>query len=265
LRTHENCCFCVPHCLHLSVTAAGFAERISGLEKRDLSGSRTSESRSRKNQKEPSRVYVRRALGRLSVDVCASSEIYEAYFHIPIAFSEDGEKFDFLCSYMGGVSDDPLIPDVGGWTKMVLDLTPYAGEMVQIRFHFESDDQEVPYGAYIDDVHVYGRARGETSTGSRNPSPPVADFDLQQNYPNPFNTETVITYHLAKSAQVDLAVFNTLEQKVRSLVDGSIQAGECRIVWRGDDENGAQVSSGIYFYRLQVGERSRMGKLLLLR
>ena len=71
--------------------------------------------------------------------------------------TQDGTIFFPLCNQMGGVNDDPEIPDVGGWNNVVLDLTKYLGNTVQIRFRFESDEKVVQYGSYIDDVHVYGR------------------------------------------------------------------------------------------------------------
>jgi hypothetical protein len=59
---------------------------------------------------------------------------------------------------MGGVNDDPEIPDVGGWSRVVLDLSHYAGNFVRVRFRFQSNSRKVQAGSYIDDFHVYGRA-----------------------------------------------------------------------------------------------------------
>jgi transglutaminase-like putative cysteine protease len=70
----------------------------------------------------------------------------------------DGATFYPLCSKMGGINDDPEIPDVGGWSRVVLDLHKYLGNTVQIRFRFRSNSYTVWPGPYIDDVHVYGRA-----------------------------------------------------------------------------------------------------------
>jgi len=69
----------------------------------------------------------------------------------------DGTTFYPLCSHMGGVNDDPEIPDSGGWNKLVLDLFKYIGRTVQIRFRFQSDGENVQPGSFIDDVRVYGR------------------------------------------------------------------------------------------------------------
>ncbi|NIM16983.1 MAG: hypothetical protein GTO45_33865 [Candidatus Aminicenantes bacterium] len=69
----------------------------------------------------------------------------------------DGSQFYPICNYMGGVNDDPQIPDVGGWSRVVLDLSHYAGHVVRIRFRFQSNHSKVQAGSYVDDFHVYGR------------------------------------------------------------------------------------------------------------
>jgi len=75
-----------------------------------------------------------------------------------LSITTDGTTFNPLCSEMGGVNDDPEIPDVGGWSRVVLDLTRYVGNTVQIRFRFQSNANTVYPGSYIDDVHCYGRS-----------------------------------------------------------------------------------------------------------
>jgi hypothetical protein len=70
----------------------------------------------------------------------------------------DGSQFYPICCHMGGVNDDPEIPDVGGWNRVILDLSPYVGHVVQVRFRFQSDSSVVQAGSYIDDFHVYGWA-----------------------------------------------------------------------------------------------------------
>lgn len=89
-----------------------------------------------------------------------SVEDMDYEFHDPLwlDLTVDGIQFYPICSHMGGINDDLVIPDVGGWSRIVLDLSPYLGNVVQIRFRFQSDYNYVQAGSYIDDVHVYGRA-----------------------------------------------------------------------------------------------------------
>lgn len=73
-------------------------------------------------------------------------------------------------------------------------------------------------------------------------------FFIDQNYPNPFNPSTTIRYQISEKDVVRLKVFNTLGQEVASLFNGEQEAGAHSATW--DAQN---VSSGTYFYRLEVG------------
>jgi photosystem II stability/assembly factor-like uncharacterized protein len=85
-------------------------------------------------------------------------------------------------------------------------------------------------------------------------------FALAQNYPNPFNPSTTISYELPTNSRVTLKIFNLLGQEVATLVDGQQDAGSHALQW-----NAANVSSGVYFYRLQADNFSQTRKLLLLK
>ncbi len=72
-------------------------------------------------------------------------------------------------------------------------------------------------------------------------------FELKQNYPNPFNPSTEIAFSLPEKAQVQLSIYNVNGQEVAKLVDKELAAGEYQTNW-----NGAEVSSGVYFYRISA-------------
>lgn len=84
-------------------------------------------------------------------------------------------------------------------------------------------------------------------------------YDLQQNYPNPFNPETKITYSISKPGHVNLSVYNALGQKVAELVNGTKAAAKYQVTW-----NANNLSSGVYFYRLEAGDFTRTMKMMLL-
>ena len=90
-------------------------------------------------------------------------------------------------------------------------------------------------------------------------------FALFQNYPNPFNPTTNIEFLLPRSGQVEIEIFNILGQKVRTLVDQRLKAGHKVVDWDGKDDSGEEVSSGIYFYRMNTPEFSQTKKMVLLR
>jgi len=91
------------------------------------------------------------------------------------------------------------------------------------------------------------------------------EFALHQNYPNPFNPTTTISFDLNKKQDIELTVYNLLGQKVRTLYNGSISAGNHRIEWDAFDDSGHKVSSGIYFYRLITEEQAASRKMTLLK
>jgi len=85
-------------------------------------------------------------------------------------------------------------------------------------------------------------------------------FDLRQNYPNPFNPTTTIGYSIPTNSFVQLAVFNTLGQKVGMLVNQDMQPGHHEVTF-----DAADLPSGVYIYRLQAGEFAQSKKNLLVK
>ncbi|RPH37441.1 T9SS C-terminal target domain-containing protein, partial [bacterium] len=91
------------------------------------------------------------------------------------------------------------------------------------------------------------------------------EVSLLQNFPNPFNPTTLIRYGLPSRTEVDLAVYNVMGQRVRTLVMQNQPAGYYSVSWDAQNELGQSVSSGIYFYRLSSVGKQLTGKMLLLR
>jgi hypothetical protein len=85
-------------------------------------------------------------------------------------------------------------------------------------------------------------------------------FSLSPNYPNPFNPITTIQFDLPKPSQVSLDIYDLLGRKIETLVSGKQEAGTHSVVWDGRDK-----SSGIYFYKLQVGDFTETKRMLLLK
>ena len=89
-------------------------------------------------------------------------------------------------------------------------------------------------------------------------------FALGANYPNPFNPATIIPYQLATTAQVRLEVFNTLGQRMATLVEGEQGAGTYQARWDGTDAVGRAAAAGLYLYRLTVDGVSQTGRMVLV-
>lgn len=92
-------------------------------------------------------------------------------------------------------------------------------------------------------------------------------FTLQQNYPNPFNPSTVVAYTIPEGAlvPVSLVVYDLRGRLVRRLVQGYREAGGYSVSWDGRDENGGQVPSGVYLYRIAAGGFVETRKMVLLK
>jgi hypothetical protein len=89
----------------------------------------------------------------------------------------------------------------------------------------------------------------------------IADnFQMAQNYPNPFNPVTTIAYTLKSSGKVRLAVYDLMGKEVSVLVDGVQSAGTHQIKFSGE-----KLTSGIYFYKLQTGDRVFTNKMTLMK
>lgn len=85
-------------------------------------------------------------------------------------------------------------------------------------------------------------------------------YMLYQNYPNPFNPQTDIKFDIAKSGFVSLKVYNVLGKEVKQLYSGNLNAGKYEFRFNGSD-----LSSGIYFYKLETGTYSQVMKMLLIK
>jgi hypothetical protein len=93
----------------------------------------------------------------------------------------------------------------------------------------------------------------------------VYSFKLGQNAPNPFKQQTTINYQLPKAGQVSLKVYNINGQAVITLVNSAQTPGCYTVKWDGRDWNNQQVSNGVYFYKLQTGDKQATKKLIKLR
>ena len=99
-------------------------------------------------------------------------------------------------------------------------------------------------------------ASGTTDLDSYSPS----RFSLEQNYPNPFNPTTTIEFALPVAENAILKVYDLLGHEIITLFSGTLEAGQHRVQW---DAKG--MASGVYFYRLDSGNRFEMRHMLLLK
>ena len=90
-------------------------------------------------------------------------------------------------------------------------------------------------------------------------------YSLGAAYPNPFNPETTVEFTIPADGYIQIEIYNTAGQLVNSLVDDELSAGAYKSTWDAVDASGQQVSSGVYFYRMQSGEFSATRSVTLLK
>ncbi|HVO76710.1 MAG TPA: FlgD immunoglobulin-like domain containing protein [Candidatus Bathyarchaeia archaeon] len=140
--------------------------------------------------------------------------------------------------------NDALIPrDRGGSYK---DETALAGAAYVYRI-----------GAVSGDKEWYSQ-----SVSLALPPKPVT---LYQNYPNPFNPSTSIVFYLPLAQHATLVIYDVKGSRVRTLVDEAQPVGRHAVRWDGKNDNGVQVGSGVYYYRLKAGKDIITKKLVVVR
>lgn len=107
-----------------------------------------------------------------------------------------------------------------------------------------------------EDVRV--EISGVTSVGDL--SAPVV-FGLAQNYPNPFNPATLIRFSVEVTGTARMKVYDTVGREIATLFDGAVESGRYYTV----TFNGAGLSSGTYFYRLESGSKVELKRMVLVR
>ena len=142
-------------------------------------------------------------------------------------------------------------------------------------FDYATDSQAYTHaegGFPVGDLNWFPDKKAEweawISTGvesKKSESIPVT-FSLQQNYPNPFNPSTTIVYQLKLNSHVKLNIFNSLGQKVCTLVNNEQQqAGAYKVQWNGLNDAGQHVANGIYMYRLEADDHVQTMKMVMMK
>ncbi|MFZ0390680.1 MAG: FlgD immunoglobulin-like domain containing protein, partial [Calditrichia bacterium] len=181
------------------------------------------------------------------------------FFHrAPVDHSWDltgGDQFFYVDQRMPGTS----------WTHYnVIAKSPADAAGVSMRARYTS----FPTGySWFDDFTI--EPVELVPVGIEDPPAPVStlssNFHLMQNYPNPFNPETVIEYLVPQNGPVELNIYNTLGQKIRTLVNEVRTAGTYHVLWDGTDDYGNKVATGIYLYQLRGKNALITRKMMLVK
>ena len=122
-----------------------------------------------------------------------------------------------------------------------------------------------PGNNYYDSLVTIGALQQITSLSVNEKMLEPVFFNLYQNFPNPFNSSTNIKYELFKSGRVKIAIINSKGKEVRSIINTYHHVGEYLIQWDGRNDQGINMASGIYFYKIISDERIKTQKMIYLK
>ena len=105
----------------------------------------------------------------------------------------------------------------------------------------------------------------ESQLGTDENAPVALKFELIGNYPNPFNPETKIKFSTERDSDVQVTIYSLIGEKVQTIQNGQLNAGNHNLSWYGKDQSGNKVPSGVYFYEVKSDNRTATGKMLLLK
>ena len=182
----------------------------------------------------------------------------------------DGSEW-YQLDFIGTGGALPPVLMGNDWLEYQYDLSTFSAiSNARLKFRFISDpfwkDYPEPHaGIFVDDVNISYSLAADVENGHE--IPVIASFALNQNYPNPFNNFTKIRFkikQLGTNLHVLLKIYNVLGREVKTLVDQKMAGGEYEMIWDGRDNEGNLVTSGMYFYRLNVGNYFNSVKKMIL-
>jgi len=168
------------------------------------------------------------------------------------------------------------------------------GSVISGAYAYDAEDREY-YSSYsIEPGLAYwviavdnAELRVESGTGARRPAldedisdfgPPPAppttyvgeralpqEIEIYGATPNPFNAKCGIRFALPSQAEVEISVCDILGRRIANLLDSELDAGYHSIVWEGLNLEGEPVSSGVYLYKIEIGDREFSGKMIMVK
>lgn len=175
--------------------------------------------------------------------------------NIPSLFLRDIYFVDSLTGFIAG-SNGTLLKTTNGGDNWFNTLTGTSNDLQAVYFL----DQRFGTAVGFDGIIIHTDSGGVITSSNTLHENFTRGFHLQQNYPNPFNPETNIRYSISEDSYVSLKIFDASGNEIAVLTDQKNHAGDYSIIF-----NGTPLSSGIYFYKLSVNDKSITKKMILLK
>ena len=157
------------------------------------------------------------------------------------------------------VNGSVFVATQGGKLVSIRDGWRYDGSLEK-KFGPEWDKKHAQWATYQGNYRRSGNVDMSVSTSSESFESIPTEFQLLQNYPNPFNPSTQIEFAIPEASLVKLEVFNTLGQRVQTLKNEKMPAGNYSVTFEAFD-----LTTGVYLYRLIAGEFSQINRMLLIK
>jgi hypothetical protein len=189
-------------------------------------------------------------------------------------FQEAGKLDTFKVEFQPGDGGYPFTFSWGTWADWI--ASDWSSLIIQDAFggflvnvNMKVDTQVVVTNAAITTLNIIGQSNALPLSVEREGDMVPQRFALEQNYPNPFNPSTTVRFAIEKTAFTEVAVYNVIGQKVKTLAAEVLAPGFYTTTWNSTDDNGQQVTTGVYFLRMvatgENAEFSDLRKLLLLK
>ncbi|UCH85524.1 MAG: T9SS type A sorting domain-containing protein [Candidatus Latescibacterota bacterium] len=171
-------------------------------------------------------------------------------------FTPMNGNFYFQPPYVAGFMATSAAPTGSPWEQIMIQDATRSPNGYTISGTFALDCSDCPRGTFsltlCDIVGIEEQL-------------PALSSELHPTYPNPFNPQTTIEYSLRESGRVSLRIYDIAGRLVRTLLSEEKTAGTYTTIWNGRDDNGAEVSSGVYFVRFEAGGDVHAQKIVFLK
>ena len=205
-----------------------------------------------------------------------------------VNFSEYGYQSTITITYSDIQGGEAGIPTSGTgtvyWLEGNIDANPLFADPQNEDFHLtwanfpipdstmspciDAGDPNSPFDpdSTIADMGAFYFDQNQTGTGNLAINQ-ITKSQLNNNYPNPFNPETTISFYTVEDAEnAEIIIYNIKGQKVKQLKIENLKFKINEVIWNGTDDNGRNVSSGVYLYQLKVdGKQIDTKRCLLLK
>ena len=153
----------------------------------------------------------------------------------------------------------------GAMARFTFDTTPYQNGVHTISWTV-TDDAENKTEGIGNRQFIIQNPPIQTAVDEEGDAIIPTEMRLYPSYPNPFNPETRIQYDLSESTRVDMVIYDILGRRVRHLINNVYTpAGRYKITWQAKDDNGRQMSTGVYVLIMKTRSFMKTQKLILLR